>query len=129
MARPLKEIDPKQFVSLCGLQCTREEICTWFDVTEKTLEGFCKRTYGQGFSLVYAQKRSAGKISLRRHQWRLAEKNTAMAIFLGKNYLGQSDVSRIHLTESKDDVADELERYFSEGQADRDSDILPEQPD
>lgn len=36
MARPRKEIDQKQFESLCGLQCMLEEICGWFDVTEVT---------------------------------------------------------------------------------------------
>lgn len=36
MARPLKEIDKKQFENLCGLQCTLEEICGFFDVTDKT---------------------------------------------------------------------------------------------
>ena len=37
------------------------------------------------------KKREKGKISLRRAQFRLAEKSAAMAIFLGKNYLGQRD--------------------------------------
>lgn len=31
-------------------------------------------------------------MSLRRMQWKLAEKNNSMAIFLGKQYLGQKDV-------------------------------------
>jgi hypothetical protein len=31
------------------------------------------------------------KIKLRRNQFKLSEKNAAMAIFLGKNYLGQKD--------------------------------------
>ncbi len=92
MARPRKEIDKDQFEKLCGLQCTQAEICSFFDVTDKTLTGWCKRTYKLSFSDVYEQKREYGKISLRRAQWRLAEKNAAMAIFLGKNYLGQSDV-------------------------------------
>lgn len=91
MGRPNKEIDQKQFENLCGLQCTREEICGWFDVTEKTLDGWCKRTYGKTFSLVFAEKRGNGKISLRRMQWRLAERNASMAIFLGKQFLGQTD--------------------------------------
>lgn len=91
MARPQKEIDQTQFEKLCGLQCTLEEICGWFDVTDKTLDRWCKETYGESFSEVFAKKREAGKISLRRSQWRLAEKSAAMAIFLGKNYLGQSD--------------------------------------
>ena len=30
-------------------------------------------------------------MSLRRNQWKLAEKNTTMAIWLGKQYLNQKD--------------------------------------
>lgn len=89
--RPKKEIDQEQFEKLCGLQCTQEEICCWFDVTDKTLSAWCKSTYGESFSEIYNKKREKGKISLRRAQFRLAEKNAAMAIFLGKNYLGQTD--------------------------------------
>ena len=92
MARPRKEIDQKQFENLCGLQCTLEEICGWFGVTDKTLDGWCKRTYRASFSEVFRQKRGLGKVSLRRSQWRLAEKNASMAIWLGKQYLGQRDV-------------------------------------
>lgn len=91
MARPLTEIDKKQFENLCGLQCTKEEICGFFEVTDKTLENWCRRTYKAGFSEVFRQKRGKGKISLRRSQFRLAEKNANMAIWLGKQYLGQRD--------------------------------------
>lgn len=89
--RPKKNIDEKQFESLCGLQCTLEEICGWFGVCSDTLESWCKRTYKMNFSEVFKQKRGVGKISLRRSQWRLAEKNANMAIWLGKQYLGQKD--------------------------------------
>jgi hypothetical protein len=91
MGRPQKEIDQTQFEKLCGLQCTQEEIAGWFDCSPDTIENWCKRTYKESFSEVFSKKREAGKISLRRSQWRLAEKSAAMAIFLGKNYLGQSD--------------------------------------
>lgn len=91
MGRPKKEIDKKQFENLCGLQCTLEEICGWFGVTDKTLDSWCKRTYHASFSEVFKQKRGLGKISLRRSQWRLAEKSATMAIWLGKQYLGQRD--------------------------------------
>lgn len=91
MARPKKAIEKTDFEKLCGLQCTKEEICGWFDVTDKTLDRWCHETYHDGFSAIYAQKRELGKISLRRAQFRLAEKSAAMAIFLGKNYLGQKD--------------------------------------
>lgn len=92
MARPLKEIDKKQFENLCGLQCTKLEICAFFSVTDKTLESWCKRTYNMGFSEIFSIKRGLGKISLRRSQFRLAEKYPNMAIFLGKQYLDQSDI-------------------------------------
>ena len=85
------KIDKKQFENLCGLQCTLLEICDFFDVEDDTLNSWCKKTYGTTFSEVFKQKRGKGQISLRRMQWKLAEKNAAMAIFLGKQYLGQKD--------------------------------------
>ena len=108
MARPLKVIDQVEFEKLCGLQCTKLEICDWFNVTDKTLESWCKRTYGCGFSETFEKKRGKGKIALRRTQFKLAEKSAAMAIFLGKQYLGQAD--RI-ITESSADgqLADLIE--------------------
>lgn len=103
MGRPRKELDQKQFESLCGLQCTHDEICDFFDITDKTLEEWCKRTYGTTFSKVFAQKRGTGKISLRRMQWRLAERNASMAIFLGKQYLGQRDDVSMQVAVEVDD--------------------------
>ena len=91
MGRPRKEIDKKAFENLCSLQCTKEEIQAFFDVSDKTLDGWCSRTYKKSFSEVFADKRGLGKISLRRMQWRLAERNAAMAIHLGKNILNQTD--------------------------------------
>lgn len=80
-----------EFEKLCALQCTQQEICDFLEVDHKTLTRWCKRTYRKEYSQVYAEKKSGGKISLRRMQFRLAEKSAAMAIFLGKNILGQSD--------------------------------------
>ena len=102
MARPRKEIDKRDFESLCALQCTKEEICGFFDVSDKTLENWCKRTYSEGFSEVFKKKRGKGKISLRRAQFRLAEKSASMAIWLGKQWLGQKDTVEI---ERPDEVA------------------------
>lgn len=89
--RPKKNIDQKIFENLCGIQCTMKEICAVLDVDDMTLSKWCKNTYGKKFSEVFAEKRCSGFISLRRTQFRLAEKSPAMAIFLGKNYLGQLD--------------------------------------
>ena len=95
MARPLANIDQKHFEQLCAMQCTQEEICDFFEVCSDTLNSWCKRTYNKSFSEVFRQKRGRGKISLRRHQWKLAEKNTSMAIWLGKQYLGQRETTEV----------------------------------
>lgn len=91
IGRPKKEIDKEEFEKLCALQCTMLEICDWFAISDKTLTRWCKDTYNVPFSEVYAQKRERGKVSLRRAQFQIAQHSAAMAIFLGKNYLGQSD--------------------------------------
>ena len=84
-------IDKKQFEKLCQLQCTILEICDYFDVDDKTLNSWCKNTYNTTFSEIFKIKRGKGQISLRRMQWQQAEKNATMAIWLGKQYLGQRD--------------------------------------
>ena len=84
-------ISKSTFESLCAIQCTKEEICAVLDVSEKTLNSWCNNVYGKNFSLVFSEKREFGKSSLRRTQWKLAEKNPTMAIWLGKQYLKQRD--------------------------------------
>lgn len=87
------KIDQTEFEKLCGLQCTRDEICAVFGVDDNTLIDWCKNTYGTDFRTIFKQKRMLGKTSLRRSQWLSATKggNVTMQIFLGKNMLGQSD--------------------------------------
>lgn len=89
--RPKKKINQKQFEALCVIQCTEEEILAVLDITDKTLTTWCKETYGKSFSEIFREKRLGGKASLRRQQWALASKNATMAIWLGKQYLGQTD--------------------------------------
>lgn len=92
MGRPRKEINKTEFEKLCFLQCTQREFCSWFDISDETLNKWCKENYdGRTFLEVFKEKRENGIISLRRTQFQLAEKSPAMAIFLGKNLLGQTD--------------------------------------
>lgn len=109
VGRPKKEYDAKTFCDLVGLGCTQEEIC-WFFRDEKgkpanvdTLSRWCKRTFGLNFQEYFAQNGNmALKIKLRKNQLKLSEKSAAMAIFLGKNYLGQSDRVEYESTEAID---------------------------
>lgn len=96
--RPKIPIDKKQFENLCALFCTKQDIADFFECSEDTIENWCKKTYQDEngkpmtFSAVYKNKKSKGKVSLRRMQHNLAKKNASMAIFLGKQELGQRDV-------------------------------------
>lgn len=101
--RPKKQISKESFEKLCELQCTIQEICAFFDISDKTLETWCKEQYGVTFSVVFSQKREKGKISLRRIQWQHAEKNPSMAMFLGKNYLNQRDSTTVGITLQTED--------------------------
>ncbi len=86
------EIDRNIFEKLCDILCIKKEICSVLDCNEQTLTRWCKDTYKQGFADVYNRLSAGGKISLRRKQYEIAiAGNVSMLIFLGKNYLGQSD--------------------------------------
>ena len=91
MGRPQKEIDPEQFEALCEIQCTLPEIASVLRCSEKTIERWTQRTYKMSFVDAYKKFSANGKTSLRRYQFELAKKNASMAIFLGKQYLGQRD--------------------------------------
>ena len=121
MARPRKEIDQEQFEKLCAMQCTKDEICGFFDdIDEKTLTGWCKRTYGEGFSDVFKKKSAKGKISLRRYQFELAKRNATMAIWLGKQYLGQRDEVEIDamVSSAEDELSKSLREMAKELESD-----------
>lgn len=84
-------IDEKKFRSLCGMMCTEVEICDFFGCSHDTLNRWCHDQYGLTFGAAWSRFSSFGKISLRRYQFNLAETNPTMAIWLGKQYLGQTD--------------------------------------
>lgn len=90
--RPRIEIDWEEFDKLCALQCTQEEIAAWFNCSADTIDRRVKETYNANFAEIFAQKAGKGKISLRRKQMSVAQSgNVTMLIWLGKQYLGQSD--------------------------------------
>lgn len=111
VGRPRKEIDKKAFENLCGLQCSLEEISFALEADMDTIERWCKRIYKKNFAEVFKLKRGSGKISLRRAQWKLATEslNPAMLIFLGKQYLGQSDAPKQALDTNPGIMPDLLE--------------------
>ena len=92
MGRPLSKVDKNQFEALCAVQCTLEEISAYFGVSDSTLYRWCKREYKATFEEVFKKASGAGKMSLRRLQWKSAQAgNVTMQIWLGKQWLGQTD--------------------------------------
>ena len=90
--RPRKEINWELFESLCQLQCTQVEIASVLKVDSETLRDHARVQYNEpDFSLIYKRFSEGGKASLRRNQYNLSKKNASMAIWLGKQWLGQRD--------------------------------------
>ena len=122
--RPLAEFDEKTFNDLIGLGCSQEEICWFFrDESGKsanidTLSRWCKRTYKMNFQEYY--KKNGGialKIALRRNQLALSKKSASMAIFLGKQYLGQTDrvENQLNLNTDTDALSKAFEELMNDG--------------
>lgn len=91
--RPKKEIDYTAVEKLANIQCTQEEIASFLELSVRTLqrnEEFCR---------IYKKAQDNGKMSLRRMQFKLADKNPTMAIWLGKQYLKQKDNIEVESTQ------------------------------
>lgn len=84
-------IDAETFEGLCKIQCTKIEICDILGVSDKTIDKWCREYYKRDYSDVYRQKSAGGKMSIRRRQFEMAKDSAAMAIWLGKQYLGQME--------------------------------------
>ena len=89
-------IDPVVLENMCALHCTEEEMAPCLGVSVRTLQSRFKQ---RQFAEARERGRAKGKISLRRAQMKLVEQgNAAMAIWLGKQLLGQRDVTPVELT-------------------------------
>lgn len=88
---PEKELILDQVVYWCSMQATAAEIASSFYICVDTLDRKLKQHLGYGFAELYKRCEGSGKLSLRRFQFKQAEKNASMAIWLGKNWLGQRD--------------------------------------
>ena len=91
-------IDLVELEKLCSIHCTDEELAHIFGVSVRTIE---KRRKNPEFAQVMNRGRAKGCISLRRQQMKLVEKgNAPMTIWMGKQWLGQRDVTPIELNGS-----------------------------
>tara|TARA_R100001594_G_scaffold111366_1_gene146108 strand:+ start:192 stop:572 length:381 start_codon:yes stop_codon:yes gene_type:complete len=90
MARPKLDIDPDKVEMLASFGCSTIEIARLHNCDESTIRLRFKNELERG--------RENMKIKLRQLQWKQAENgNTSLLIFLGKQYLGQSDRNELEL--------------------------------
>lgn len=104
---PAPPIDFKILDNLCLIQCTAEEIAAVLELSVETVDKQVREKYDVPFSEYLKLKSAVGKSSLRRSQWKMAQNNPAMAIFLGKNLLGQKDKSEIDYTKHLPVIVDD----------------------
>ncbi len=92
----------RTFKELCAIFCSKDEICQVMACTPEQLEKLVnkhlridvcgKATQKITFDEAFEKFSADGKISLRRKQKELAlEGDRSMLVWLGKQYLGQSD--------------------------------------
>ena len=102
--RPPIEIDWEEFDKLLLIHATLREVAGWFNCSEDTIERAVLKKFGMGFADYKDQKGAKGKISIRRKQFQTAmDGNIAMLIWLGKNWLGQSDSKDDKPSDNEDD--------------------------
>ena len=90
LGRPKLDIDAEKVEMLSSFGCSTVEIAKLHNCDEQTIRTRFKPEIQRG--------RESMKIKLRQLQWKTAEQGSnAMLIFLGKQYLGQSDRNELEL--------------------------------
>tara|TARA_R100000773_G_C4155811_1_gene75820 strand:+ start:57 stop:458 length:402 start_codon:yes stop_codon:yes gene_type:complete len=91
VGRPKTVIDPDDLRRICLLNCTMPEIAAYLRIPLRTLED--RISAEPELKEIIQSGREQGKLSVRRKQFQIMdEENSAtMAIWLGKQLLGQRD--------------------------------------
>lgn len=104
MARPKKQIDPKQVETLAAINCSYEEAAAVLDCDPRTIQ--------RRYAAVFKKGREHGRMSLKRKMWDTAMGgNVTMQIWLSKQMLGYTDKQEVK-TENKTDLnVDSKEKF------------------
>ena len=95
------DIPPEKVKMLASFGCSYIEIGKYFGCSE----GVIRRRY----RTEYEQGREEMKLTLRQLQWKHAQNgNTALLIFLGKNFLQQTDKNQVDMTGNLETVLKEV---------------------
>lgn len=117
-----QELDRKQFESLCGMQCSVEELFGWFGCDEAALNAWCMDTYGEDFRSAFNRLAMLGHIVLRRDQVAAAKKNVSMARHLEAQRAGHDAPPQKRKNYRLTDAYKELRQSMLQNLIDRDLD-------
>lgn len=127
MGRPPALVaDEKTLEIIRGLgqiQCTTRECAAVLGVSHQTFIKFKAQHQEVAEALEIGSE--TGKMSLRRKQFNMAETNASMAIWLGKQYLEQSDkqditaavTQEVHVSDARTKLEHLLDRQLAAGAA------------
>lgn len=116
MGRPKVEINERQFETCIQLPLTKSDLAAILGCSVPTIERYIKARFGCTFDTLREQKRSNFKKNILAKQYEMAVKgDRTMLIWLGKNYLEQSDkveskeeINVNHLVEYKTNLSEIL---------------------
>jgi hypothetical protein len=64
-----------EFDKLVAYQCTQQEIADFFGISVDSLDRACQRDRGEKLAEVWDKKKRAGRVKLKKAQFRIAESN------------------------------------------------------
>jgi DNA-binding CsgD family transcriptional regulator len=92
--RPKLELDEEQIGRLASIHCSVDEIAL--------IMGCGRDTIYRNYMHIVEEGRAKGKMGLRRRQWEVAnEGNPTMLVWLGKNWLDQTDAKQVNDEDNK----------------------------
>lgn len=112
MGRPVKEVDLDKLAILCEYPMINNDIAALMDLSVDTIERAVRKEYNLTFAEYKDQRQSHLRKTLLAKQIEVAKNgNVAMLIWLGKQYLGQSEkqevaaaISTIKITKAEENL-------------------------
>jgi hypothetical protein len=109
-------VDLAELEKLAAMHCTQGEVAAWFGLTQQAIS---KRLQRNPAKTVWETGWAKGNISLRRNQMQRAEAgDKTMLIWLGKQWLGQTDRQEV-TNVTLDTIEAELARIEREREHER----------
>lgn len=100
--RPKKSINWDRVVELCGYQASVREVARDLEISVNTLQDHIRHKFDMTWSEFFNIHRQVGFLSLRQKQFHMAMAGSEkLLIFLGKNWLGQSENVQVSFREEK----------------------------